>query len=96
MQAPPDELALPPLAHWMFRRGMKPAQAAVIVGVSRMQFSRYLLPFGDPRRQVPSEAVMERIQDDLTGGEISAADHYPPKLSGRPGAEAVLAAARAE
>jgi hypothetical protein len=90
-----EKLRQPPLATWMFEYGVKNSEAADFCGVSRMQFSRYCMPFGDPRRQVPSEGVMAKIKA-MTGGRIGPADHYPPELSGRPGELCVLEAGRAE
>lgn len=86
--------AKPKLAQWLFDRDVKPPAAAVKLGVSPTQVRRYLLPFGDPRRQVPGEDVLKKIVE-WTAGEVTVADFYPPELSGRPG-DAGAAAARTE
>lgn len=93
--SPPQPLAKPKLAQWMFDRNIRPKQAATRLGVSDKQVRRYLLPFGDPNRQIPSEGIIAEVVD-WTDGEIGAADFYPPELSGRPGRADVLAGARAE
>jgi hypothetical protein len=85
----------PKLAQWLFDRDVKPPAAAAKLGVSPMQVRRYLLPFHDPRRQIPGEEVLRAIVE-WTAGEVTVADFYPPDLSGRPGDRRVLAAAGTE
>lgn len=69
----------PPFARWLFDHDVKIATAAASLGVSTEQVRRYTRPFGDARRQIPTEKVLEKIVV-LTVGSVTAADFYPPHL----------------
>ncbi|MEI9966020.1 MAG: hypothetical protein WDM92_16645 [Caulobacteraceae bacterium] len=42
---------------------------------------RYCLPFGHQSRRIPPADIIERICV-WSGGEVTAADHYPPRMNG--------------
>lgn len=73
----------PKLHGWLAARGMRQTDLAARWNITPQGVSRYLLPFGNPRRIVPTEA---QIADVLrwTQGEVGAADWYPPELSRNP------------
>lgn len=73
----------PKLDRWLRDRGLGAPDLARRWGMTPQGASRYLLPFGDPRRVIPGE---DRIADVFawTGGEVVAADWYDPALSGAP------------
>lgn len=90
MSTPPLPTALPlphgddrPLLYyWLGARRLKNREAADRIGVHAQSLYRYMLPFGDANRQVPTPSALERIVA-LTGGEIGAAHFYPPHLRGQ-------------
>jgi hypothetical protein len=88
--APPPVRPLPPLAFWLFRRGIKLREAAAAFGCSVEYVRMICRPFDDPDRRVPTPDVVEAIHA-YTQGEIGPADHYPPHLNAVPTAEAELA-----
>lgn len=73
----------PKLHGWLAARGMGGTDLARRWGITPQGASRYLLPFGNLRRIVPTE---EQIGDILawTQGEVGAADWYRPELSRNP------------
>lgn len=76
-----------PFARWLFEHDVKIAAAAAALDVSTEQVRRYARSFGDERRQIPTEKVLEKIVA-LTDGAVTAADFYPPHL--RPSAGQVI------
>lgn len=90
LQAPPPVRQLPPLAFWLFRRGLKLREAAGPFGCSAEYVRLICLPFDDPDRRVPTPDVIAAIHT-YTQGEIGPADHYPPHLNAVPTAEAEMA-----
>ncbi|HZV85888.1 MAG TPA: hypothetical protein VFF48_12960 [Brevundimonas sp.] len=83
--SPPAPLERPRFATWLHARGLVPADVAGICGVGREQVRRYCLPFSDSMNVTPPRHVIEAVFD-YTGGEITAADWYPERVS-RPVAE---------
>lgn len=79
MECPPTQIERPPFARWLFDHDVKIVVAAASLGVSTEQVRRYTRSFGDNRRQIPTEKVLEKIVT-LTQGAITAADFYPPHL----------------
>ena len=84
----------PKLFEFRLARRLTKIQLGAAIGVSAVQVGRYELPFGDARRQIPTEGVMQRIHD-FSAGTITPADFYPARLSAQTGDPAVLAAGRA-
>ena len=82
--SPPLKLR-PKMDRWLRDRGWGAAALGTRWSITPQGASKYLLPFSDPRRVVPSE---ERMADALewTGGEITAADWFHPDLSPSAGA----------
>lgn len=76
----PNTVLKPKLAGWMFARSLTVAAASAALGCSRQTIRNITRPFGDPSRTVPHEALLERIVA-WTGGEVTAADFYPPHLN---------------
>ncbi len=76
---PPVQLR-PKLHGWLVARKLGASDLARRWGMSPQAARKYLLPFGDEDRIVPSEL---KIADILswTRGEIGAADWYPPELT---------------
>ena len=76
---PPLKLR-PKLDRWLRDRGLSASALAQRWSLTPQGAARYLLPFSDPRRIIPSE---ERIADALawTDGEVTVADWYAPELS---------------
>lgn len=69
----------PRFALWLWQRDILLRKAGEALECSYEQVRVICLPFDDPNRRVPSEALIERIVE-YTGGEITAADFYPPHL----------------
>lgn len=86
MNASPNPQPRPKFAAWLWARGVKPAAAAEQLKCSKQTVLNICQPFGDPRRTVPSEAILEKIVG-WTAGEITAGDFYPPHLNGQLAAE---------
>ncbi|WP_312139273.1 hypothetical protein [Brevundimonas sp.] len=78
----PAPIQRPKLAHWMFARNISNTEAAEQLECSRQTVLNITQPFGAATRTVPHEALMERIVR-WTGGEVTAADFYPPHLNGQ-------------
>lgn len=79
----PEPIERPAFAEWLWKRGItyKDRNLQQALGVSYETIRCICLPFGDPKRQRPSEDVLRRIVE-YTGREITAADFYPPDLRG--------------
>lgn len=86
MQNSSSVIDKPPFARWLFDHDVKIASAAASLGVSTEQVRRYTRPFGDARRQIPTEKVLERIVF-LTDGAVTAADFYPRHLRSQVGVD---------
>lgn len=71
----------PKFAQWLWERDIILREAAGQLECSYEQVRVICLPFEDPSRRVPSEALIERIVE-YTGGQITAADFYPARLLG--------------
>ena len=89
MHQSPTVIDRPPFSRWLFDRDVKISDAAAKLGVSTEQVRRYTRPFGDVRRQIPTEKILEKIVA-YTDGAVTAADFYPPHL--RPVTAPALAA----
>lgn len=88
MQPSSEKQPRPALAQWMFDRDISAEAAGIRLGKSPVQVRRYCRPFGDPRRQTPSEQVIARIVE-WTRGAVTAIDFYPPALRPMSPCEAV-------
>jgi hypothetical protein len=73
----------PKLHLWLKRRKLSSAAAAVMLCATRQSVDTWRLPFGHRRRVKPSDSQLEIIVR-VTGGEVTAADFYPPHLRHRP------------
>ena len=80
---PPEERQLPPLALWIYKRGLRLKDVAGPFGCSAEYVRLICLPFDDPARRVPTAEVVGNIHA-YTQGAIGPADHYPPHLNGSP------------
>lgn len=80
-RAVPPPVPRPALAFWLWDRDILLRQAAEELECSYEQVRIICLPFGDKGRRVPSEALLERIVE-WTDGQVTAADFYPPRLTG--------------
>lgn len=69
----------PKFALWLWERDIILREAAGELECSYEQVRVICLPFEDQNRRVPGEALIERIVE-YTGGQITAADFYPPHL----------------
>lgn len=78
-QAPPKIRPRPAFALWLWQRDILLREAGDALECSYEQVRVICLPFDDSGRRVPSPALIERIVE-YTGGEITAADFYPPHL----------------
>lgn len=65
----------PLFALWMFERGLKAADVKDELGVTEVTINRYMRPFGDDDRRIPSRKVMPKITR-LTEGQITAAHFH--------------------
>lgn len=83
MNPTPPPQPRPKLHGWLVARRMGATDLARRWGITPQGASRYLLPFGDPRRIIPGE---DKIADvlELTQGEVGAGDWYPPELTAAP------------
>lgn len=80
-RAIPSPVPRPAFAFWLWDRDIPLREAAVELECSYEQVRIICLPFSDKGRRVPSEALLERIVE-WTGGQITAVDFYPPRLTG--------------
>ena len=78
-----DPQPLPRLALWRFQRRLRLKDVAEALECSTETVRRITLPFGDPGRRVPDEALLGRIVA-YTQGEVTAADFYPAALNPPP------------
>jgi hypothetical protein len=81
MNATPEPVERPKLAHWMWARKLKARHAEAPLGVSAEQVRKYCLEFGHDDRAVPGREVLARIVE-WTGGEVTERDFYPPHIRG--------------
>lgn len=72
----PDPLFLPKFANWCDARRLKLRVIAEALGCSHETARRLQFEFGNPRRCIPDEALMDRIVI-WTQGEIQPNDFYP-------------------
>lgn len=86
-QLPPPRQK-PAFALFLWDRGISLRDAATALDRSHEYVRRICLPFGDPNRRLPDEAVLERIAK-YTGGEITKADFEEPSDIAPPAAEVV-------
>lgn len=77
LPAPPAEIARPPLAHFLWSRGIELREAAAAVGRSHTSIANYCRPFDDPRRVAPDPETALRIEA-WTRGAVPAASFAPP------------------
>jgi hypothetical protein len=69
---------------WCIEQDLGDTAAAELLGVSRQIVRLWRLPFDDPRRVKPrSEELIEHVLRK-TGGAVTAADWYPPRLRALP------------
>ena len=61
----------------MFERDLRAPHAARALEVSEQHIHNITRPFDDPRRKMPSPALMQRISA-WTQGAVGPADFYPP------------------
>jgi hypothetical protein len=87
----PEPVERPKLAFWMWRRKLRPPQAAKALGVTPEQVRKYCLEFGHPDRALPGREVLERIEA-WTSGEVTERDFYPPHIRGEAASSAEAAA----
>lgn len=78
----PEPILKPKLASWLFARNIGPQAAAEALGCSKQTVLNITKAFNEPARTVPRDDLMERIVG-WTGGEVTAADFYPPHLNGK-------------
>ena len=77
----PEPILKPKLAGWMFDRSISAPSAAEALGCSKQTVLNITKAFTDTARTVPRDELLERIVK-WTGGEVTAADFYPPHLNG--------------
>lgn len=82
---PPEPVAHPKLAVWMFERKLGPRDAASALSLTPEAVRRYCLEFGHAKRQIPGRDVMARIVA-WTEGEVTPNDFHPPHLTPAPAA----------
>lgn len=73
MEAPPDPILRPKLAHFMWARGLRLKDLEAPTGRSHEYIRRVCLPFSDPARTVPDDEFIGRVEA-YTAGEVSKAD----------------------
>lgn len=89
MQAqPPEPVARPAFARWIFDRDLTLHQVATEIGCSAEQVRRYCLPFDHANRRIPDVRRMAAIVR-FTAGEITAESFYPPEARGHGGQDEV-------
>lgn len=71
----PDIVRKPKLALFIFERDLTLHAVGEAIGCSHEHVRRLCLPFGDPRRRVPDDALMKEIVR-WTNGQIGPADFY--------------------
>ena len=68
--------ARPALARWLWDRQIPHREAAQALGCSHEHVRRICLPFDDPGRKVPNDALVDRVQA-YTDGAVSKSDFEP-------------------
>lgn len=71
----------PKLAQWLFDRCYSDGDAAELFNCSRQAVDYWTRPFDEPSRRTPQGPSLTRIVE-VTRGEVTAADFYPPHLNG--------------
>lgn len=69
----------PAFARWCWERDLKLKEVGEDIGCSYEQVRLICLPFTDPKRRTPDEALIRRIYE-YTGGEIGITHWYPAEL----------------
>lgn len=78
--APPAPENRPKMWRFYRERNMTLTELARVFDRTKEWCRLITLPFDDPRRRIPSAEDIERAFD-WSGGEITPADWYPPRLS---------------
>ncbi len=78
---PPDPVARPAWAHWLWVRKIEIREAGRAIGRSHEWVRTTCLPFDDPRRTLPDIETAERIEA-WTRGEITLASFHGPAPAG--------------
>lgn len=76
----PPPIARPPLALWLWRRGLSLRDGAAYFDTTAETLRRACLPFDHPCHRPPYRALLRRIMA-LTGGEIRLDDWFPELAS---------------
>lgn len=88
--SPPEPLQRNGFDRWLWERNIDNIEAGRRLSRHPVTIGRYRLPFGDPKRRIPEQEVLDKIHA-WSGGEVTIADFYPPHLSRR-----IAAAAESE
>jgi hypothetical protein len=80
----------PKLWRYYRERGLSRVEVSVAFDRTPEWVRLICLPFGDPKRRVPSPEDVQRFWE-WSQGAISPADWYPPALNAPPSAEAAEA-----
>jgi len=72
----------PQLARWVWDRGYTWKEAGDLFGCTGEAVRLWCLAFSDDNRRMPEPKFVEKIAS-VTGGEVTAADFYPPHLNGQ-------------
>lgn len=76
-QAPPAQRT--PFDRWLWEKSISNVEAGRLLGCHAQTIRLWRRPFGDAQRRVPGIDDMRKIVT-LTGGDVVAADFYPPDL----------------
>jgi hypothetical protein len=68
-----------PFDRWLWEKSISNVEAGRLLGCHAQTIRLWRRPFGDAQRRVPGIEDMRKIVT-LTGGEVVAADFYPPDL----------------
>lgn len=80
METLPEPRQRPAFAQFLWDRGVSHRVAAAAIERSHEYVRRICLPFGDPKRTVPDQETMRRIEA-YTCGAITEKDFAEPELT---------------
>ena len=77
LDTPPSPIKRPKLALFRWERGLRFRDVEAPLGRSYEHIRQVCLPFGDPARKSPDEALLGKIEA-FTQGEVTREDFVPP------------------
>jgi len=83
LDTPPSPIKRPKLALFLWERGLRFRDVEAPLGRSYEHIRQVCLPFSDPGRKMPDEALLARIEA-FTHGQVTKGDFDPPEADVAP------------